>query len=151
MSTLPYERLSWPIVWPAVELIAAAEGCRLEAYLCPAGVWTCGWGETAGVRQGDVWSQDEADARLLSTLRALTIRVRGQCTVPPMPNELGALVSLAYNIGVDALAGSTVLRRHNAGDHEEPRPFETLRLGKPRLLPPTSSVSCGGSPQSPRS
>lgn len=38
--------------------------------------------------------------------------------LPPTPNELGALVSLAYNIGVDALAGSTVLRRHNAGDRE---------------------------------
>jgi len=39
-------------------------------------------------------------------------------TVHAEPNQLGALVSLAYNIGLEALAGSTVLRRHNAGDHE---------------------------------
>lgn len=28
----------------AVELIADAEGLRLKAYRCPAGVLTCGWG-----------------------------------------------------------------------------------------------------------
>ena len=45
-SKLPNPSLAWPIVMAGVALIAQAETCRLKAYRCPAGVWTCGWGET---------------------------------------------------------------------------------------------------------
>ena len=33
----------------AYVLIHTFEGCRLHAYKCPAGIWTIGWGHTAGV------------------------------------------------------------------------------------------------------
>lgn len=112
----PNPDLPWPICQTAVELIAASEGCRLKAYRCPAGVWTCGWGETAGVTPSTAWTQDEADQRLLASLQDYTAQVQEMCTVPPTENELGALVSLAYNIGVEALRKSTALRQHNAGD-----------------------------------
>ena len=46
-----------------VELIAKYEGCKLEAYKCPAGVWTIGYGHTANVKEGDrLSSQTEAKA-----------------------------------------------------------------------------------------
>lgn len=113
---LPNKSLAWPICWDAVELIARSEGCRLRAYRCPAGVWTCGWGETAGVTPATAWTQAEADQRLLASLQEYAARVQEMCADPPTENELGALVSLAYNIGLEALRKSTALRCHNAGD-----------------------------------
>ena len=48
-----------------ISLVKKFEGCKLEAYKCAAGVWTCGWGSTRGVREGDVWSQEKADIMLI--------------------------------------------------------------------------------------
>ena len=115
---LPDPSLLWPIPMAAVALIAEAEGLRLAAYRCPAGVATIGWGETDGVRMGDVCTKEQADRGLCEDLTDRTKAVRAMCTVDPSGNELGALVSLAYNIGVEALRKSTALRLHNAGDHQ---------------------------------
>lgn len=116
--TLPDPTLRWPIVLAAVVLIAEQEGCRLRAYKCPAGVWTCGWGATEGVTPGTVWTQAEADARLSQDLTLRVAQIEQLLREHAEPNQLGALVSLAYNIGVPALAKSSVLRAHNAGDFE---------------------------------
>lgn len=116
MTTQPDPALAWPIPYSAVTMIAEAEGLRLKAYRCPAGVWTCGWGDTAGVTPTTEWTLKEAEQRLCGALASFTVKVRALCANEPTANELGALVSLAYNIGVGALAKSTVLRRHNAGD-----------------------------------
>lgn len=115
---LPDPSLPWPIPLAAVALIAEAEGCRLKAYRCPAGVPTIGWGETDGVQMGDTCTQEQADRWLLEDLQERTRAVQALCTRAPSRNELGALVSLAYNIGVGALSKSTALRQHNAGQHE---------------------------------
>lgn len=101
---------------PAVALIAEREGCRLRAYRCPAGVWTCGWGETEGVMPDTAWTQEEADGRFCQSLTRYAAQVLAMCTEHPAPNQLGALTSLAYNIGPAALAKSTVLAAHNRGD-----------------------------------
>lgn len=108
----------WPIPWPAVEILARKESCVLTAYLCPAGVWTIGWGETEGVTRGMVWTADQADARLRQQVIRYASTVRGMCRVYTTPNQLGALVLLSYNIGLQALRTSSVLRLHNAGDTE---------------------------------
>ena len=42
-------------------LIKKFEGCELEAYKCPAGVWTIGYGHTKDVKEGDKINKDEAD------------------------------------------------------------------------------------------
>ena len=34
-------------------LIKFFEGCELEAYKCPAGVWTIGYGHSKDVKEGD--------------------------------------------------------------------------------------------------
>jgi lysozyme len=36
----------------AIDLIKQFEQLGIDAYLCPAGVWTIGWGHTEGVREG---------------------------------------------------------------------------------------------------
>lgn len=102
----------------AVALIAESEGLRLTAYRCPSGVPTLAWGETAGVQMGDTCTKEQADRWLCEDLTDRCKAVRAMCKVSPSPNELGALVSLAYNIGRSGLAGSTVLKQHNAGNRD---------------------------------
>jgi lysozyme len=101
-----------------VELIAESEQCCLKAYLCPAKVWTIGWGETNSVRAGMVWTQQEADQRLVDELSEYAEHVIRMCTFAPDDHELAALVSLAYNIGLAAFRTSTALKQHNAGNKE---------------------------------
>jgi GH24 family phage-related lysozyme (muramidase) len=50
------------------DLVKDSESCKLEAYLCPAGVWTIGWGHTRGVRRGQKITQAEADQLLQGDL-----------------------------------------------------------------------------------
>lgn len=118
MRQLPDPNLPWPIAMAAVAEIALSEGLRLKAYRCPAGVWTIGWGETEGVRPGDTCTKEQADRWLLEDVTDRAKAVRRMCAVEPSENELGALVSLAYNIGLEGLRRSTVLRQHNAGNRQ---------------------------------
>lgn len=116
--TPPNKDLPWPIPYEAVCEIAKHEGCRLKAYRDIVGVWTCGWGETRGVTAGMAWTQQQADERFCESLTEFAEGVRKLCTNPPSDNELGAMVSLAYNIGLGGFARSTVLKKHNAGDYQ---------------------------------
>lgn len=118
MSKLPDQSLPWPIAWPGVVLIAERENCRLKAYRCPAGVLTCGWGETAGVGPDTEWTQQFADQRFCDSLAHFGAQVLAACTLRPTSLQLAALTSLAYNIGIGGFKKSTVLRQHNAGDHQ---------------------------------
>lgn len=130
MMQLPDPSLPWPIPMAAVALIAEREqgprgGVALEAYRCPAGVWTIGWGETDDVHPGNTCTKEQADRWLCEDLTERAQRVRAACTVEPSPNELGAMVSMAYNVGFgDPKRGgpgfltSTVLREHNAGNSQ---------------------------------
>ena len=115
---LPDKKMGWPIPYEAVCEVAKHEGCRLKAYRDIVGVWTCGWGETRGVTPSTVWTQQEADERFCESLTEFSDGVRKLCTNPPSDNELGAMVSLAYNIGLGGFARSTVLKKHNAGDYQ---------------------------------
>ena len=99
-------------------LVQRFEGCRLAAYQDSVGVWTIGWGSTGrNVRAGLVWTQSQADDDLTRRLRyefgAGVIKLL-RCKYTPQ--QLAAMVSLAYNIGLSAFAGSTLLRMFNAGD-----------------------------------
>lgn len=115
-APLPDPSIDWPIPLEAVRLIAESEGLRLAAYKCPAGVWTCGWGETDGVGPKTRWTKEYADQRLCDSLGERAEAVRAMVTVETTDNQLGALVSLAYNIGNAALAKSSALKAHNRGD-----------------------------------
>jgi lysozyme len=44
-----------------LDIIKEAEGLRLKAYLCPAKVWTIGFGHTKGVKEGDTCTISQAD------------------------------------------------------------------------------------------
>lgn len=102
----------------AASLIKAAEGCRLNAYKCPAGIWTIGYGHTAGVTAGDVWTQEQADRALEQDIGKYRKAVLIACpALADYPNRLAACISLAYNIGTGAFASSSVARHINKGDY----------------------------------
>lgn len=97
-------------------LIKQYEGCRLKAYKCPAGVWTIGYGSTGPhVGAGKVITQAEAEALLRQDLVRFERAVAQADSATQ--NQFDAMVSLAFNIGIGAFQKSSVLRKHNAGDH----------------------------------
>lgn len=104
----------------AVSLVKKWEGCRLEAYPDPAtggDPWTIGWGSTGpGIKKGVRWSQAQADDRLAIDVDRFMKGVRSVLRKPATDAQLGAMTSLAYNIGVGAFKDSTLLRKFNAGD-----------------------------------
>ena len=99
-------------------LIRKYEGCKLNAYLCSAGVWTIGWGRTKGVKKGDTCSQAQADAWLNEEYDAFEAQVLKHVKVPLTANQLGALVSFSYNVGTGALASSTLLKLLNSKNYK---------------------------------
>ncbi|WP_341669064.1 lysozyme [Alcaligenes sp. SDU_A2] len=95
------------------------ESCRLDAYWDADGkVWTIGWGDTGpDVVEGLRITQAEADERLKRRLaREFVPGVLNVLTRPANQAQLDAMMDLAYNIGVSAFQGSTLLRLFNAGD-----------------------------------
>ncbi len=105
-----------PVPDALLELIRRFEGCRLRAYLCPAGVWTCGWGSTGpDVQPGTVWTQHQADARLIADAAIHIAAARRYCP-GATGNRLAALADFSYNLGAGRLAASTLRRKANAGD-----------------------------------
>lgn len=103
----------------AVELIKRFEGLRLSAYLCPAGVWTIGYGHTGDVKRGDRITEHQANAILDVDLEAAERMVEELIEVPLTDNEFGALVSFAFNFGRKRLATSTLRAYLNQGKRLE--------------------------------
>lgn len=91
---------------------------KLAPYICPAGVWTIGYGATGpGIRPGVLWTVEQAEARLISDLAGFTRESLRLCPVLAMyPDKLGAVVSFAFNLGSTRLAASTLRRRINEED-----------------------------------
>ena len=121
----PPAKDSLPPAWlvPALKLIKEWEGCRLEAYRDATGVPTIGYGTTrymdAAVRMGDVVSQAMAEELLANDVEHLF--APGVLQLLPMaakwrPEQIAALVSFAYNVGLGALEESTLRKRLLAGE-----------------------------------
>jgi lysozyme len=95
-----------------------SEGLRLKAYLCPAGVWTVGYGSTGHhVKPGTTVTTAEAEGLLRADLRRFEGAVE-RAAARSTDNQFSAMVSLAFNIGIGAFEKSTVLRLHHKGDHK---------------------------------
>jgi GH24 family phage-related lysozyme (muramidase) len=99
-------------------LLKQFEGCRLDAYQDTAGIWTIGYGHTAGVVEGMTISQSEAGAFLLADTEHASNTVMALVGDSHWNfNQFDAMVSLAFNIGSRAFRSSTVLRQHRAGNY----------------------------------
>lgn len=101
-----------------LQLLKEFEGFRSNAYLCPAGVPTIGFGFTLGVKLGDKITKAQAEKRLKQELRAYEDAVLKACSIEPNENELAAMTCLAWNIGISGFQKSSVINAHNRGDHQ---------------------------------
>lgn len=101
-----------------VKELARFEGCKLIAYKDIVGVWTIGYGETLGVREGMQWTQEQANSGLRS--RALEFLLAVADYTPNLLNEdarrLAACTLLTYNIGKRGFRFSSVCRYAKAGN-----------------------------------
>lgn len=131
-ARIPEQAGSAPGEAPAGELIPSAAGvaliqsfeqCRLDAYPDPGSrdgyPWTIGWGSTGDeITKGTRWTQEQADQRFAADLARFAAGVRKAIGgAPTSQGQFDAMVSLAYNIGLAAFAGSTLLKKHKAGDY----------------------------------
>lgn len=126
--------MSRPINQATLNLIKSFEGLYLEAYKCPAGIWTIGYGHT-GIRHNDgtvhkgriLADEHEAERLLAADLEYFSRGVEKLLLSRPREelndNQFGALVSFAFNCGLGNLGGtpgrspSTLLQRINARDY----------------------------------
>jgi len=88
-----------------------------KAYRCPAGVWTCGYGATAGVTQHTHWTVEQAEAALAAEMVEHEANVERLVKVSLNQGQFDALVSLCYNIGAGNLGKSALLKHLNNGDY----------------------------------
>lgn len=101
----------------SLDAIALREGLRLTAYQDTGGTWTIGYGHTAGVKQGDACTQEQALAWLRADASDAQDCVSKAVKVSLTDNQYGALVSFAYNIGCKAFCSSTLVKNLNNGDY----------------------------------
>jgi len=102
----------------AVGTVGGYEGLRTRAYLDVVNVPTVCFGETRGVKLGDVYSKEQCGEMLGDALIEFEQGMR-KCLIAPdsIPDKpYVATLSLTYNIGVGAFCKSTVAKRFNVRD-----------------------------------
>lgn len=113
-----------------IDVLHYFESCELEAYPDAGSIdgnpWTIGWGSTGnGIKQGVVWTQEQADNRFVSDLNKFEKGVLSLVKVPLTQGQFDALVCFAYNVGLDididnvaeGLGDSTLLKVLNNTDY----------------------------------
>jgi lysozyme len=96
----------------------------LVAYLCPAGKWTIGMGNTyyadgTRVKEGDILTHNGAIALFYSTIGQYEKAINRYVLKPINQHQFDALVTFIFNIGVDAFAKSTLLHVINRNPNDE--------------------------------
>lgn len=93
------------------------EGYRDTTYLDAVGIPTIGPGRIEGVKPGQRTTVERELVLLLKDLSERKQEIAACVHVPLYQWELDAALSLAYNIGIKAFCGSTMVKRWNAGDY----------------------------------
>lgn len=105
-------------------IIKTYEGCKLSAYICPAGKITIGYGNTfyedgSPVKLKDRISQVKANDLFNIVVNSFEIDVLKLIKVPINENQFSALVSFAYNTGISNFKKSTLLKLVNKNPQDE--------------------------------
>lgn len=106
------------------KLIQQFEGLRLKAYQDSVGIWTIGYGnitylDGSKVKKGDEITREQADLMFKNTANKFALEVAKLIDVCLTQNQFNALVSLAYNIGIGAFKGSTLLKKVNNNPNDK--------------------------------
>ena len=98
------------ISYLAFEAIKNFEGLRLETYKDPAGVLTIGYGHTGhDVFEGDRISKYWAEQTLKKDVMEVERQI-DELDLDLTQGQLDALVSFTFNLGIDRLKSSTLLK-----------------------------------------
>jgi len=110
-----------------INLMHEFEGYRPTTYRDPGSSngkpYTGGWGTTTDengdpLPLGVTWPRERWEGLFQRDLEKFAAKVGALLDgAPTTQGQFDAMVSLAYNIGVGAFEGSTVLRKHKAGDY----------------------------------
>lgn len=107
-----------------IKLLSECEGIILEAYKCPAGVWTIGMGncfyeDGKAVKKGDKITKEKAFSLFNSIATQFEKVINQNVKVDLSQSQFNALFIFAYNVGVGAFKKSTLLKRVNAGCNDK--------------------------------
>lgn len=103
-----------------IDLIKRFEGLSLKPYLCPARLWTIGYGHV--IREGEGLEQvteNEAEDLLRKDLLASEKSVLRLVDVPLTGGQFDALVSFCFNLGGGALQRSTLRQKLNRCEYDD--------------------------------
>lgn len=105
----------------AADFIEAWEGCRLQAYKCPADIWTIGVGHTKDVTEHDEITYEQARELLRQDIEEVKRELAPFVNVHVTEGQYVALVSLAFNVGASYVVHNCprLMRALNAGDVEQ--------------------------------
>ena len=105
-----------------IKIIEECEGFKSEAYLDEGGLPTIGFGTTRvngqPVHMGMTCTREEAEEWIMEHLNGELSSLQKLITVDLNQNQLDAIADFAYNEGIGAFGGSTLLRRINSGDFD---------------------------------
>ncbi|MFJ5331092.1 lysozyme [Pectobacterium versatile] len=103
----------------SLALIKSFEGLKLTKYRDTAGKWTIGYGHLILSNENfdNGITLQEADLLLRQDLKTAETGVQHYVSVDLNGNQFGALTSFTYNLGVNSLKTSTLLRLLNQGDY----------------------------------
>jgi lysozyme len=117
----PKSSQSQPVSAKAINFVKEFEGFESEAYIDTDGTPVIGYGFSRiadqPVQIGDRISPRQADAALNKQLKVIQQELNQVIKVELSDRQLSALASLAFNIGVDFVKNSTLIRKLNAGDY----------------------------------
>jgi len=103
-----------------ISLIRRCEGFSAEAYYCPAGKLTIGYGHVIQPHESNLKpgiSRDKAESLLWQDIQGTERAIARLVAVSLTQSQCDALIVFAYNIGIKAFEKSTLLRLLNAGDY----------------------------------
>lgn len=103
----------------AYNLIKGFEGLRLEAYKCPAGVPTIGYGHTKGIKMGHKITIQEAEQLLQSDVIVCENALKRLVKVDITQNQYDALIDFVFNLGEGNFGSSVLLKLINK-NHNDP-------------------------------
>lgn len=101
-----------------INLIKRFEGLKTKAYLCPAKVWTIGYGHTNGVNKGDTITAEKATEYLKQDIEVFENAINLLVKVELNQNQFDALISFVFNVGIEAFKKSTMLKFINTGHYQ---------------------------------
>jgi lysozyme len=113
-----------PAVAPSQEcydLIMKSEGFRAQVYKDATGNPTIGYGHKIvhAAEAGETWTEPEAEIAMKADAAEACGQMLGLVKVKLTQGQVDALTDFVFNMGSHRLAGSTLLRKLNAGLYSE--------------------------------